>query len=219
MNLKLFSGASWSQAFLDDLSVLLRLDDDTIRLLIMSAVKLAREGRRAITSDELQQRLKADSDQVSTFMSLIGTIAPRVLAGKSGSDVIDDFASHGLPKERIAFLFSAIEGLQEDDKRELRFWGVARQVERNHFHSVETDVSMQSLVDEGFLVGVVPFSTIRIAAKLSDKEEEQIWELEFTVRDLEDFISIFKDAKKELEATTQLFREKLDTAFVTVGGK
>lgn len=210
MKLKLFSGEEWAQAFIDDFADFLKLDNEDLALVLKGIVEYATKRPTASPLLALREKLKIDSDRFDNFAPLISTIAPRVIAGKNSSEVIDDLVSHGLPKSKVEFLFSQINRLSASDKTDLVLWALARTAHNSHVHSLSSNVELLSTIDNGFLVGVAPFAKIQVTAYNASKQQDESWLLELTVKDIEFLMKNLEIFKQELEAATNQIKEKTD---------
>jgi hypothetical protein len=201
LKLELFSGEERSQKFIDDLGSLLALDDAKIDLIVRHAADFATSHDENLL-DSLERELNTSSTQVGKYLSLLTKVAARVLSGRDTPEVIDDLASNNLPKQRIEHLFSAITRLDDTEKRQLRAWSIARELDTNHIHSLYTEVAIRGLTDKGNLVGAVPHLYIRMGIWRADRRRDETVTLDLMSVEIQSLLETLKNGQKELETAT-----------------
>lgn len=220
MRLALFSGQSWVQTFIDDFGKLMKLEDAQLNAVIKAALDIAKRGPYATTPAELRKELGLSQDDFRDFVDILAHVAPRVILGKNGPEVVDDLAAHGLPKDRIQSLFSLITNLSSEDKAELRYWGVDNELKEDtvtHLHESDSNVEFLTLMDGAFLVGVVPYSKFSLTAYNPQDEKDEKLTLFLNHREIGYLMKSLEILRKELEDATNSLKEDASKGLLTGG--
>jgi hypothetical protein len=151
-------------------------------------------------------------------MTIIRTLGLRVLSGKDTPDVVADLSAQGFSKEKLEKLFSTLRDLTEDERQELRFWALSSLPNRPQWFGLETEITFRSVVDNGFVVGVVPFSQIRLRIKPSEAQnetQEQSIRIDMDIWELTEFLATLGKVKEELENATKSVKSRFNQALAT----
>lgn len=218
MKLKVFSDEEVLGSFVDRLHALMKLDNQKIGLVVKQMVEFAREHELSDAGFKLlQKELSVDTRTLNGFLSVSSRLVTRILSGRNQPDVQKDLVAQGFPQDKVEFVFSTVDGLPQSEKDSLRIWGLESETltHRNHLHAAYAETEFKSIIDNGFLIGIVPVSMIQLRVRTRDDAEEQIWTFEPSSHELDYLIKILESARQELDSATKDLKKRIGGLVVT----
>lgn len=217
LRLKLFSGQNKSQQFVDDLTCLIGLEPTKVQEVVRFLVDVAANPIRPfILTGDLAKKLEIEESQADRIVLVAFTVAARMLSGMNGKDIQDDLVAKGFMKEKVEQWFTAIEHLSATEKETVRYYSISGEAMRQgHWHRIGSSIDLRAVVDNGFVVGVVPIVAFRIRTHRRGQKEEEVILLDMTFPEIGAFVSAFQTAAKELETTEKNLKERLGVALAT----
>jgi len=221
LRLKIFSDEDIPESFVNRLHDLMKLDNDKLVLVFKQMVISAHlKQMKQVDFEHLRKELDVDDKTLSRYLTVVSRVISRILSGKDGLEIQQDLIAHGFPQEKVEFLFSSVNSLEQSEKDEVRFWTLEGETTsgRNHLHAANTQTDLRSIVDNGYFVAILPVSTIRLRVRAKDEVKEQIWTLEPTSAELDFLMKILESARQELDSATKELKNRLGNLVLTTSG-
>jgi hypothetical protein len=213
MRLKLYSGGEVTDAFFRDLHALISLSESNLKLLLDRMLKVA---KGELTLDEMEkgiaEEIGTNEDDVAPMFRVLFAVALRILSGKSGTDVQDDLVTQAkVPRDIVKVLFSLIERLQSNEKDDLRQWLLFVQLKdfNPHWSSLRWEVQLRHVVDNGHLIGALPYLILQMTVSVPKPQGEELWILEMDADEFKRLLDNFKAAGEEYDSAAKELRKRL----------
>lgn len=206
MKLKLFSEEEVLQSRVERLRTLMDLGTQQLSIILRDMVKAA-HGEET-DYEELARQVGINGKLFKQCLPVFSMMVLRILSGRGGQDVQQDLVEHGFAEEKVRFLFSRVNEISQDEKDRIRYWALEGETtpDRNHLHAFSTQTDIRSIVDNGYMVGMLPISVIVFRIGEKDRKEERVVRFEIGRSELDLLIKAFDYARQELETVTKTLR-------------
>jgi hypothetical protein len=205
----LFSGEELTDEFIGDLRKLFDMDESRIRTLLQTMIDRARRTDISESEEkEMARKVGVDEKTLSDLLDAGARVVSRILSGKSGVEVTDDFIARGFPETKVLFFFSEVKQMPMQTKRELRTYAIKYDLDLERWIEGETETDVRGVFDNGNIVALAPTMVLRLKSRRW-KEKENSLVLELTISDVKELLDLLQRGKIELEKTTEELKSRL----------
>jgi len=218
LKLKLFSEEEVLKSRVERLRTLMGLGTQQLSIILADMIK-AVHGEEETDYEELGRQVGIDGKLLRRCLPVFSMMVLRILSGRGGQDVQQDLVEHGFAEEKVRFLFSRVNEISQDEKDKIRHWALEAETasDRNHLHAFSTQTDTRSIVDNGYMVGMLPISVIVFRICEKDRKEERVVRFEIGRSELDLLIKAFDYARQELETVTKGLKNRLGDSMATTG--
>ncbi len=199
--------------FADDLQLLLTLGEGQLKILLDQMLSVA---KGELETDDMEKgiapQIGLSEEDTTSANRVLRAVVLRILSGKSTIEIQDDLVAEvKVPKDKIRILFSLLERLSQIEKSKLRGWTLFQQIRdfNPHWSSIRWDVQLRQVIDNGHIVGSMPYLTLQILVSAPESNSEKLWILEMAPDEFKRLSEAFRVADEDYRGAIKEFKSRM----------